>query len=177
MNWRSFYQYILSLSINFNHIHIFITYISDKIEEQFDGEVKPAVGLSDIPTVLKPDARNAYSCKVHCLLQQNCDFAVLSAGQKKCYIGPTDEGNTKSFLAGDQAFLKKGIHNVLRRSHVTIKKYSFWRWFTIQDLYKPCTDVNAENHVPVINLGDFGGIVKISSPGFPGNYPSNSDCH
>ena len=40
-----------------------------------------------------------------------------------------------------------------------------------------CTESGEGESTPVINLGDFDGRLAIASPGFPGPYVDNSDCH
>ena len=83
---------------------------TEKIEAQFEAEAKPALTLSSIPTVLRPDANDAYSCKVHCLLEQSfvCAFAVFSSEEMKCYIGLALNGSPNQFISSDMAYTRKG---------------------------------------------------------------------
>ena len=47
----------------------------------------------------------------------------------------------------------------------------------ITGYYIPCTEVGSGASPSVVNLGDHGGRLEISSPLFPAFYPENSDCH
>ena len=96
--------------------------LTEKVEEQFEDEIKPAEPLSAISSILKPEANNAYSCQVHCLLEKNftCGFAVFSVGEMRCFIGPGTTNSTNQFLQVDQAYLRKGEWKQLRFAAVVL---------------------------------------------------------
>ena len=87
------------------------------------------------------------------------------------YTAPYTYGSSYPVRLSDGQLSTTGIYRSSCENKLLFKNCN-----TSASGYIPCLEASLGCGPQIVNLGDFGGEVKIASPNWPSNYGSDHDC-